>query len=258
MRRWLFLLVVMPALLRGQTPTPLAFDVTSVKPTSADDLRFAFRIEPDGTVFASGITLKRLVMTAYGLQGFRIVGGPDWTASARWNVQAKHQGIASLDQIHDMLRTLLEERFQLHTHQETRNLPVYVLVVDRNGPKVPRTQDVSAKPTVQAVPGSVRLTNATSATFASQLSYSVARPVIDETRLSGTFDFALMWTPLPNEDGVPTTAGLPAGVSEQASAIGEGASIFTAIREQLGLRLNATRGPVDVLVIDHVKKPTPD
>lgn len=259
MRCWLLLLVVAaPALLHGQGGDKLAFDVASIKPTTNDDLRFTFRIEPDGTLSASGITLKRLLMTADNVQGFRILGGPDWVASTRWDVQAKHTGIVSAAQIQHMLRTLCEERFQLRTHRDTRNLPVYDLVPDRNGPRVPRTRDADATRTVQVVAGSLRLTNATSATFASQLSYSLARPVIDKTKLSGAFDFALQWTPVPGEDGGPTTAGLTPSAGEPPPTTLEGASIFTAIREQLGLRLNATRGPVDVLVIDHVEKPSAD
>jgi len=239
-------------------PKAPAFDVASIKPTSDDDLRFVFHIEPDGTVSASGITLKRLLMTASNVQGFRIVGGPDWVAAKRWNVQAKHTGMASLDAIRSMLRGLCEERFQLHTRGETQSLPVYELVVDRKGLVIPRPREPNATTTVRAVPGSLRLTNATSATFASQLSYSVARPVIDKTNLRGTFDFALEWTPIPGEDGGPTTAGLPPAEGEATPTTLGGASIFTAIREQLGLRLNPARGPVDVLVIDHVERPTPD
>jgi uncharacterized protein (TIGR03435 family) len=173
-------------------------------------------------------------------------------------VQAKHEGLASPEEIRQMLRTLLEERFQLRTHDDRRNLPVYALAIDRGGLKVPRARDVNARPTVRAVPGSLGLTNATSATFASQLSYSLARPVIDQTNLSGTFDFALEWTPLPGEDGGPATAGLPPAANEPPPTASEGASIFTAIREQLGLRLNPARGAVEVLVIDRVERPTPD
>jgi len=237
---------------------PLAFEVASIKPTSDDDRQFVFRIEPDGTTTAAGITLKRLIMTAYGVQGFRIIGAPGWISSTRWDVQAKHSGLASPDQIHRMLRTLLEQRVQLHAHSDTRNLPIYELVVDRDRSKVVRTRDVGAMPTVRVAPGSIHLTNAAATTFASQLSYAVARPVIDKTRLTGTFDFGLEWTPIAGEDDGPTTVGLPPRLDEPPSSSVEGPSIFTAIREQLGLRLKAARGPVDVLVIDHVERPTPD
>jgi uncharacterized protein (TIGR03435 family) len=157
-----------------------------------------------------------------------------------------------------MLRALLGDRFRLRTHEETRQLAVYDLVVERGGSKVPVTKDVTAMPTVHVAAGALELTNATSATFASQLSYAVARPVLDRTRLSGTFDFRLQWTPVPGEDGGPTTAGLPAVVAGSSDATTNGPSLFTALREQLGLQLEPDRGPVVVIVIDHVELPRPD
>ena len=104
-------------------------------------------------------------MTAYNVQGFRFVGGPDWVASSRWDVQAKPGRTASPDQIRPMLRTVLEERFQLRAHSETRNMPVYELVVDRHGSKVPRAKDAETKPAVRTATGSIELTNAMSADF---------------------------------------------------------------------------------------------
>lgn len=235
---------------------PPQYEVASIKPNADDDFRFAFRFERDGTLYATGITLKRLMMTAYNLQGFRFIGGPGWVDAKRWDVQARPGRAASDGQIRHMLRTLLEDRFQLHTHSETRKVPVYELVVDRNGSKVPTVKDAKAKPIVRVATGSIELTNNTSATFASQLSYALAQPVIDKTGLSGNFDFAIRWTPEPGEDGGPTTAGLPPGTPATPSSTQDGPSIFTAIREQLGLRLKSARGPVEVVVIDGVQMPT--
>jgi uncharacterized protein (TIGR03435 family) len=166
---------------------------------------------------------------------------PAWIESQQWDVHAKHEGVTSIDQIRQMLLTLVAERFHLQTHRDTRNLPVYELVVERSNSKVPTTKDINAKLTVRVMPGSLQLTNATSATFASQLSYAMARPVLDKTNLTGRFDFTLEWTPLAGEDGGPTTAGLPPGTNEPRPPTSDGASIFTALREQLGLRLKATR-----------------
>ena len=251
------LLLITTLVSNGQPATePPKYEVASIRPNTGNDVRFAFRIEPDGTLAASGITLKRLMMTAYNVQGFRIVGEPGWVASRRWDVQAKPNRPASPDQIRPMLRNLLEDRFQLHSHSEKRNIPVYELVVDRRGSKVPAAKDTENMPIVQAATGSIELTNATSATFASQLSYALAQPVIDKTGLSGNFDFAIRWTPEPGEDGGPTTAGLPPGIREQPATTQDGPSIFTAIREQLGLRLKSSRGAVEVVVIDDVQLPT--
>jgi uncharacterized protein (TIGR03435 family) len=235
---------------------PPKYEVASIKANNDNDFRFAFRIEPNGTLAATGITLKRLMMTAFNVQDFRIVGGPGWVASKRWNLQAKPNRAASPDQVRLMLQTVLEDRFQLHSHLETRNLPVYELVVDRKGSKIRTTEDTQTKPTVRATTGLIELTNATSTTFASQLSYAVAQPVIDKTSLSGNFDFAITWTPEPGEDGGPISAGLPPGRREQSASTVDGPSIFTAIREQLGLRLKSARGAVEVIVIDDAQMPT--
>src|SRR5580700_8097514 len=212
---------------------PPKYEVASIKPNTDSDFRFAFRIEPSGRLDATGITLKRLMMTAYNVQDFRIVGGPDWMVSKRWDVQAKPGRVASPDQIRPMLRALLENRFQLRSHSEKRQLPVYELSVDRKGSKVQRVKDSETKADVRVGAGLIQLTKATAATFASQLSYALGRPVIDKTSLSGEFDFALEWTPEPGEDGGPTTAGLPPGARESSSTL-DGPSVFTAITEQLG------------------------
>ena len=235
----------------GQPPQ---YDVASIKPNLDSDARMAFRIEPDGRLSATGITLKRLMMTAYNVQGFRILGGPDWVVSKRWDVQAKPDRKAAPDQIRPMLRALLESRFQLHSHSEKRQQPVYELVVDPKGSKV-RTS-AETKPDVRVGAGSMKLTKATSATFASQLSYALARPVLDKTGLSGDFDFAIEWTPEPGEDGGPTTAGLSPGAMDRPASTPDGPSIFTALTEQLGLRLKPARAPVEVIVIDSAQMPT--
>jgi uncharacterized protein (TIGR03435 family) len=237
--------------------TTLQYGVTSIKPDKNSDARLAFRIDANGNLTATAITLKRLMMTAYSVQGFRIVGGPRWIDSSRWDIRATHDGAATAEESHVMLRALLAERFRLRVHDDSRRQSVYELVADRGSPRVAAAKDTSAKPIVRAGPGLVDLTNATAATFASQLSYSVARPVIDRTGLSGLFDFRLEWTPEPGEDGGPTTAGLPATVTPPPSSSG-GPTIFTAIREQLGLQLKPARGPVGVVVIDGVELPRAD
>ncbi len=194
-------------------------------------------------------------MTAYDAQGFRIVGGPEWVVSRRWDVQAKPDRVVSPNQIRPMLRVLLEDRFQLRSHSEKRQLPVYELSVDRRGSKVQRAKESETNADVRVGTGLIQLTKATAATFASQLSYALGRPVIDKTSLSGEFNFALEWTPEPGEDDGPTTSGLPPGTPAEAASTQDGPSIFTAIQQQLGLRLKSARGPVDVIVIDHVQIP---
>ncbi len=239
------------------TLQPPKYEVSSIKPNAGSDFRYNFHIEPNGTLAATGITLKRLMMTGYRHQGYRIVGGPAWLDSQRWDVQAKSSvsRAVSNDEFPQMLRTMLAERFQLDTHSETRSLPIYELVVDRRGSKLRRVDGGKTKLEIQTGNGLIRFTKATAATFASQLGYALGRPVLNKTGLSGQFSFALEWTPVLGEDGGPTTSGLPAETPEQPPSIADGPSIFTAITEQLGLRLESGRGPVEVLVIDHAEKP---
>jgi uncharacterized protein (TIGR03435 family) len=192
-------------------------------------------------------------MTAYNVQGFRILGGPEWVSSKRWELRARPDRPASPDQVRGMLRALLEERFLLNTHAEIRELPVYDLVVDPKGAKVPAAKD--GKPTIRVANGSIQLSNARPGTFASQLSYALDRLVIDKTGLSGNFVFSIQWVPDSGRNGELTTAG-PPGTPEEQPSNSDGPSIFTAIREQLGLLLKSARGPVEVVVIDRVQFPT--
>jgi len=232
------------------------YEVASIKPNADSDSRVEFRIEADGTLSATGITLKRLLMTAYSAQGFRIVGAPAWVDSSRWDIQAKPDRVASPGQVRPMLRALLEDRFQLRSHSEERELPVYELSVDTKGSKLRRIAEGETTPDIRVAPGSIQFTKATAATFASQLSYAVGRPVIDKTGLAGEFEFNLKWTPEIGEDGGPTNQGLPPGTREQMPPPTDGPSIFTAIAEQLGLRLRSATGPVRVTVIDAVQRPS--
>ena len=237
-----------------QFTEPPKYEVASIKPNTDNDSDYAFHIGPDGSVTAAGITLKRLMMTAYNVQGFRILGGSEWVSSKRWELRARPGRPASPDQVRGMLRALLEERFLLNTHAEIRELPVYDLVVDPKGGKVPAPKD--GKPTIRVANGSIELSNAMPGTFASQLSYALGRPVIDKTGLSGNFDFSIQWMPDSGWNGDPTTASSPPGTLEEQSSNSDGPSIFTAIREQLGLLLKSARGPVEVVVIDRVEFPT--
>ena len=238
----------------GQNITP-EYEVSSVRPNSDGDFHYSFRIEPDGKLYATGITLRRLMMTAYDVQGFRLVGGPRWVSDSRWDLEAKPSQPATNAQIQPMLRALLKDRFQLHVHEETRNMPIYELTVGPRGSKL-RRADSKTKADIGIGNGLIRLTRATVATFASQLSYALGRPVVDRTSISGEFSFALEWSPVPGEDGGPGSAGLPPGTPEQPSAAPDGSSIFTAIEAQLGLRLKSGRGPAQVVVIDSAQMPS--
>jgi uncharacterized protein (TIGR03435 family) len=148
-----------------------------------------------------------------------------------------------------MLRALMEDRFQLKVHKETKLLPGYALVVDKRGPKLHRSTD--AKPLTQSGKGSLIVKNVGMMWLVGSLSQKLGCVVTDNTGLTGEFDFSLKWTPDPGENsGVAVT---PTSLLDS-----DGPSIFTALTEQLGLRLVSQRVPADVIVIDSVQQPSPN
>jgi len=184
---------------------------------------------------------------------FQVEGGPGWINSDRFDISAKAGSATTSDQLRRMLRTLLADRFQLALQREMRELNVFALTINRDGPKLKESVSHSSEPERGVrISGIGRLTGiaASSSQLAEALSdvtlngsSIVNRPVLDKTGLTGLYDFTLSWLPDPGQVG-------------NAAGQGEGASIFTALVEQLGLKLEAQKGPVEILVIDHVEKPS--
>jgi len=279
--------------LTAQTPPSPEFEAASVKQNTSVNGRRNMELTPGGRFVATYATLRELVTLAYTLPSGRvrddsqISGGPSWINSDRFDVVAKAAGMPAglnssvaagaarpgetnaIAQVRLMLRTLLADRFKLTVHNEIMNRPVYALVVARRdgrlGPQLHKVViDCAAsrdggQPPARPEPGKAgcggfrllrpgRLTGhtVTMALLAVSFPGSVGRVVLDRTGLSGVFDLDLEWT--PEEASSSTGAPLPA----------DGVSIFTAVQEQLGLKLEPTESPLDVLVIDHVEKPTPD
>jgi uncharacterized protein (TIGR03435 family) len=248
------------ATLAAQTP---AFEVASIrKNTSANR-----RIFMDGSgdrYTVTNATLRVLILNAYEILDAQLVGGPRWIESDRFDINASRGG-APFSAVPAMMRTLLAERFNLKVHREMREMPMYTLVrAKRDDPLgsaiTPATcderSDVKGFPAigdrvlpcnVQFVgPGRFRGGGITMRGLAAILTPLVGRIVIDETGLAGSYDFEVSWTtdqPRPATDAA--IAPDPAG-----------ASLFTALQEQLGLRLTGGRGPVEVIVIDSVSPPT--
>ena len=237
------------------------FDVASIKPNRETDNRFMLRNLPGGSFTAAGVTLKMLIMNAYGVQAFQISGGPGWIGTDRWDIQAKAEGVdgrVPREQFEQMLRALLEDRFQLKVRRESKEMPVYALVMAKNGPKLAEHAGDPPKPgeAVRIGYGSLQYEKARVAALAFQLSVQSGRTVIDKTELAGEYDFALRWTPDPEEGG-PESIGLPPDPNRKIPPVDPNLpSIFTALQQQLGLRLESQKGPVDILVIDRVEKPT--
>lgn len=237
--------------------TPMAadvspeFEVATVKPTDPNNMRQSFSI--NGRHFsAHRNTLHGMIMFAYGVHPRQITGLPGWADSAFFDIEGQpdQPGEPSLDQWKVMLQKLLAERFQLTLHREKKELAVYTLVLAKNRPKLTKAEGASNDIPDQGMRGRGLLVerNANMDNFASMLQSSVLdRPVVDETGLKGRFDFTLRWTP----DGFQS-----AGSGKAADNPDAPPDLFTAIQEQLGLKLESTKAPADVLVVDKIEKPS--
>jgi len=220
---------------------PQAFDVASVKrmPPPPGGVMSSMDLKP-GRLTCSNVNLKKLIVQAYGVKDFQVFG-PDWLNSEIYDIVATMPPATSTDQVILMLQNLLVERFQLQLHRETKEVPMYALVVGKGGLKVKEGE--FGHSSTSASPGHLTAQKIPMAKLADFLSGQLGSPVRDMTGLKGFFDFTLEWTP----DARPGEAGA-------ASDSSAGASIFAALQEQLGLKLETRKGPVEMLVIDHIEK----
>jgi uncharacterized protein (TIGR03435 family) len=268
-----------------QTP---AFEVASVKPNLSGDFRRAIGPGPGGRFQALNNTLRELMTFAFGvdnaLAGLQITGGPPWLDRDRFDVDAVAPGgSATPAEARVMLRTLLVERFKLRTHRETREIATYDLVVDRDdrrpGPRLrispidcearraaarrggpppaaaqgPPPDPATVRPVcgLRQTPSRFAGDAVTMIQLASALGPASGRIVFDRTALTGYFDIDLEWN--PGQEQVPR-----AGVAPPAAIDPSAPPIFTAIREQLGLRLEGSRAPIELVVIDSAEPPAPN
>lgn len=232
------------------------FDVSTVKPNAAADNRILLQIRPGGNFVATGVSLKLLIREAFDVRDFQVSGGPGWMDTDRWDIVAKAEGVTGplpIDRFRPMLRALIEDRFQLKAHRETAELPIYSLVVAKNGPKLTANTGEPG-PMIRLGRGSLNFKKAGMAMLATQLSQQLGRSVVDKTDLQGDFDFTLEWTPEPGQGGA--FGPLPGAAGATPPVDTSGPSIFTALQEQLGLRLVSEKGPVEIIVVDRVEKPS--
>ncbi|HEX4770997.1 MAG TPA: M56 family metallopeptidase [Bryobacteraceae bacterium] len=278
-----------------------AFETVSIKPSDAMGRNVMFGIRPGGWFSAKGVTLRMLVEEAYGVKDSQVSGLPDWADSDHYDVEGKPDESVSSTlsklspdenkvQMMRMLQAMLADRFQLSLGHETKELPVYVLQVGKNGPKF---HEAANAPPAQSMPseegqmseegqimtsaapmqrrqgifmagrGNLTLSGADLKMFANVLSRMAGRVVIDKTGLTGKYDLNLQWTPEDGEGpmlrgGAPNG---PAGTSNGPAGLGgtpdaSGASLSTALQEQLGLTMESQKAPVDILVIQSVEKPS--
>ena len=226
---------------------PPSFDVSVIKPADLTNTRVGLGFGPDGrTLTVDGLTVIQIIREAYGVLPDELSVRPaaatgGWINSERFDISAKSEGHGPVDKVQSnlMLRQLLADRFGLVFHRETKELVVYSLVVGKNGPKLKET--VTEKPYLSGpAPGKLVSTGASMASLSRSLSRSLGRPVNDETGLRGQYDFTLSWAP---DEIVGDIAG---------------PSLFTEVQDQLGLKLESKKAPVETIVIDHIGTPSPN
>jgi uncharacterized protein (TIGR03435 family) len=251
---------------------PLTFEVASIKP-SASDLRGAtFQIQPGGGLKVAGATLRSLLTFAYDVRDFQVSGGPGWIDSDRFDILARverssaaenapayprqmsdEQRRTGFQQMRERVKALLAERFQLTIHRESKEQTIYALVVGKNGSKLQETKG-DAGPMLRRGRGQITGQGIEMQMLASSLANQVGRPIVDRTGLKGRYDIKLEWTPDPGQD--PGPLGAPPGVEPPPPPDPNGPSLFAALQEQLGLRLESQKGPAEMLVIDRVERPS--
>jgi uncharacterized protein (TIGR03435 family) len=236
----LTVIVIAPSM-RAQPP---AFEVASVKSHKPAVLEGRDRESIDsvpGSLTIRNASLNSCIKWAYLVMEYQI-SGPTWLMSEKYDITAKASGPAPLNQLRQMLQTLLADRFQLQFHRETKGLPVYGLVVTKSGPNLHKAEPDS-NTSMQGENGAFVFRGTSMPQFAEDLSTlrQVDRPVLDRTGIPGVFDFNLKFGESNDE-------------MKRALIAGDGASFFTLIQEQLGLKLEAQKSPVETLIIDHVER----
>jgi uncharacterized protein (TIGR03435 family) len=285
-----------PAQLGAQTapPGPVTdaaanpvFEVASVKQNKSGEGFIRIGMAPGGRFTANNVPLRQLILMAYQVQPFQIVGGPSWMVSDRFDIVAKASGDLPpptpgvVGPMQLMMRALLADRFKLTLHNEQKEMPIYALVVARadgklgsqlrqsttdcaaiigaaarrGGPPPPPSFNEPVQCGMRVFPGALSAGGFPLSQFTQFLSTTVQRIVVDRTGLTGNFDLNMTWTP----DQMPQGRGDPPPGAPPLPAIDpNGPSIFTAVQEQLGLKLESTKAPVDVLVVERAERPVED
>jgi uncharacterized protein (TIGR03435 family) len=232
----------------------LAFEVATIKPSDPAVPGQSILVGRGGANMftTTNTTLNDLLVFAYGIHPQQLSGGPSWLGTERFDITAKPEalGVPDATQLRTMVQKLLTERFNLAFRREKKELSAYTLTVGRNGPKLSKNESGGTLPGFGGRgPGAIGVRNSTMTEFASFLQARILdRPVVDQTSLSGKWDFTLEWRPDPTQAG-PNAPQLPPEVASRPD-------IFTAFQEQIGLKLEATKTPVEVFVIDRVEKPS--
>jgi uncharacterized protein (TIGR03435 family) len=273
------LVIVIPVLSQAPAEKRPSFEVATIKPSDPGQRGQQIMNQPGGRLVIRGMPVLGMVTFAYNVRSFQVIGGPGWTSNDRWDIEARAEEGSIPPPVFPpdpskpnpmalRLQSLLEDRFQLKLHRETKEQPIYELSIAKSGPKIKLNDDQTPfQPPERGAPPPPSLQPGTLPRFSMRvgrgnleavsmdinsvvqtLSNLLGRTVVDKTGLKGFYDVKMTWTPDPALQGPPGGDAPPVDPS--------GPSIFTAIQEQLGLKLDSTKGPVDVIVIDTVQKPS--
>jgi uncharacterized protein (TIGR03435 family) len=221
----------------GQTAPVKAFEVASIKPNVSDSGESSTH-PSKGQIRMENVSLKHCIETAFNVKDYSL-SGPSWLDSVRFDILAKPPAGYNPSDVPPMLQTLLVQRFQLAFHRESKILSSYALLIDKKGAKIQPVEGKNGPGGWGSGRGSVDVHGLTMDGFADVLSANLDRPVKDLTELKGVFEFKLKWT----------TDETPLATDNQTAT-----SLFAAVQEQLGLKLEASKLPIEILVIDHIEK----
>lgn len=228
---------------------PSKFDVVSIKPNTSAGNNTTWRFGGTGTFTGENVPIRFLIMTAFRIKESQLTGLPGWTDGAKYDIVAKSEVKLTQEQIYGMLQSLLTDRFQLNYHHTKKTMPVFAMVRAKGGLKVTASKDGPCPLPAPNYCGQwysgrnqMNGTRLMMAQLADGLTFNLDRIVVDKTGYNKTFDMKLTWSPDPDPG--------------DKTDVPEGPSLFTAVQEQLGIRLEASKAPVDIIVVDHVEKPT--
>lgn len=249
------LLAATVSVLRGQPVAPPAFEAASIKPGNSRSSGGGLNLLPGRIRVVNG-SLKFCIQVAWNVKDFQVSGGEGWMGTDRYDIDAVAAGPFQKGEYRAMLQTLLADRFGLVMHRETQNKSGYALVAGRNGAKLPppiEDPDImfSRTPSGDTV---LKATSASMSQLAMALSSTLGAPVVDLTGIEGRFDVSLRWTPDPTSQPLMTKSGVPLPPPPPDAVTGP--TLFTALQEKLGLKLEARKVPVEVIAIDRAHRPS--
>ena len=242
--RWAAVSIALLRAMLAQSPATPAIEVATIKLNKSGDA-IGNRFDPERMSWTA-TPLKVLIGEAYGVHSYQIAGGAAWIDTDRWDINVKTDGPTTNRQKLELLAVLLADRFQLKSHRESREMKGYKLVAAPGGAKLAAAKEDSIAPGMRINRGQITGHRMAVADLARFLQSELGRPVQEATGLTGRYDFHLEWVP---DESQPTSEG------QASPPDAEGATVFRAIQEQLGLKLEAQKIPGEMLVIDRVAKP---